>query len=204
MQGRGSGLSCLTTLKVAFKSSHADSVACHLVQTDRLVGMFEPMLQFVNEKIHCGMICDEPQYVRYCNQLVGCVIEEKAEGFDTWKVAHVIAFDSSTGRHSLLYANGNSGTPLVWRLLSSLNYRIVRGVIESSSIALAAEADLSAEKLEAERKQAKKRKAGGHVSQQHQYKSRRRCLSVGHELPLGRHRQTAGNQQSRQLPIMAR
>ena len=60
--------------------------------------------------------------------------------------AHVVDFDERSGRHTLLYENGNGGVPLVRRLLSSRHYTIDRPRCAHSPQSAAAERDMRAAK----------------------------------------------------------
>jgi hypothetical protein len=164
MRGRGSGLSCLfNPLKVCFTCDPVglSGPANTSFRGSDLVGMFEPItpIRELEQFVLRHIVCTDSRFENYCRELVGCRIEERADGLDAWKGANVVDFDSSSGRHSLLYENGNGGTPLVRRLLSSRKYRIVRGAVGASHVAAAAEAEFKAKELEAERKQAKKKKS---------------------------------------------
>eukprot|EP01047_Picozoa_sp_COSAG01_P022354 COSAG01_NODE_1325_length_10718_cov_50.476787_8_plen_944_part_00 len=164
MRGRGSGLSCLfNPLKVCFTCDPVglSGPANTSFGGSDLVGMFEPItpIRELEQFVLRHIVCTDSRFENYCRELVGCRIEERADGLDAWKGANVVDFDSSSGRHSLLYENGNGGTPLVRRLLSSRKYRIVRGAVGASHVAAAAEAEFKAKELEAERKQAKKKKS---------------------------------------------
>ena len=172
MRGAGSGLSCLLNpLRVAFTpdaSLPLNSVPLAIgagrdsrEAQQEMVGMFEPITPIVELEafIRRSVICTDPRFVHYCRELVGCRVEERADGLDGWRGAHVVGFDQTTGRHSLLYENGNGDAPLVWRLMSSRTYRIQRGRCASSNPAVTAEREFRSREREDGNKLGKKKKS---------------------------------------------
>jgi hypothetical protein len=175
MRGAGSGMSCLLNpLRVAFTPDQSSSVnslpasggareGAGGAGGQEIVGMFEPIMPIVELEafIRRTVICTDPRFVTYSRELVGCRVEEpRADGLDGWRGAHVVGFDQASGRHTLLYENGNGDAPLVWRLMSSRTYRIQRGRCVSSPPALAAEREFRSREREDAKKPAKKKKSG--------------------------------------------
>ena len=175
MRGAGSGMSCLLNpLHVAFIPDDASPTnsapvgMSGVMQTGgtrgrEMVAMFEPITPIVELEafIRRSVMCTEPRFVQYCHDLVGCRLEERADGLDGWRGAHVVEFDEAAGRHTLLYENGNGDAPLVWRLLSSRTYRIQRGRCVSSQALIAAERELRTREMDDAKKLAKKKKSSG-------------------------------------------
>jgi len=101
MRGAGSGLSCLLNpLQVSCTPDPAVAGCCALPASGppshgqpaaasraELVGMFEPItpVSELEAFIQRSVVCTEPRFVSYCRELVGCRLEERADGLDAWR-----------------------------------------------------------------------------------------------------------------------
>lgn len=121
--------------KVALDQQSASPIGHH-------TAMFEPIVNIseVETYLMQHIKITNPEHLQYCHDLVGCRIEEKSDGArDTWQEAYVVAFDTSTNTHTLLYESPSNSNPLKSRNLATRTHRAISARCARAPAALEAE-----------------------------------------------------------------
>eukprot|EP01050_Picozoa_sp_SAG11_P016970 SAG11_NODE_2384_length_3423_cov_3.062876_1_plen_639_part_10 len=103
--------------------------------------MFEPIvcISEMEAYLRRHIKVSNPEYVQYCNAIVGCRIEEKSDDAQSWKEAYVVSFDKSGGTHALLYESPMNSSPLKSVNLIMRTYRVITARCERNIRAMQAE-----------------------------------------------------------------